>query len=141
MKDLKDYLVKEVNISMRDAKFDHWLIREFLIELLNKSAVWSGEDILVVRKYPALAFEIGEARSPEKLKLLSKKLLLSLGFFPENLIATGQRTVSLKYYMAVEKSLLRKLSYLKSIRLYPNPYRNFYICLHYQAAQHHSQNV
>lgn len=111
MKDLKDYLVKEVSISMRDAKFDHWLIREFLIELLNKSAVWSGEDILVVRKYPALAFEIGEARSPEKLKLLSKKLLLSLGFFPENLIATGQRTVSLKYYMAVEKSLLRKLSY------------------------------
>jgi hypothetical protein len=115
MKDLKDYLAKEVSISMRDAKFDHWLIREFLIELLSKSAAWSGEDILVVRKDPAFAFEFGEARNPEKIKLLSKKLLLSIGFFPENLLSCGKRSVSLKYYVLVEKSLLYKLTYFGEI--------------------------
>ncbi len=111
MKDLKNYLAKEVSVSMRDAKFDHWLIREFLIELLSKSAAWSGKDILIVRKDPALALEIGEAKTTEQIKFLSKKLLLSIGFFPENLLSSGKRAVSLKYYISVEKSLLYKLVY------------------------------
>jgi len=111
MRDLRDFFFREVNMAMEAANFDHWLIRNFLVDLLERSARWSGDEILVVRKDPAIAFQLDKAANPEQVKELSKKLLFVIGFFPENLSATGKRTISLGYYIKTEESLLCKVGH------------------------------
>lgn len=115
MRDLRDFFFKEINSAMCGIRFDNWLIRNFLVDLLDRSARWTKDEILVVRKDPAIAFEISEAVSTEKIKDLSKKLLFVIGFFPESLVATGKRRVGLGYYLLAEKSLLCRLHYTGGI--------------------------
>lgn len=111
MSNLRNFFLRRVRESMKDSNFDHWLICEFLVQLLDDAVFWSKEDILVVKKDPAMAFDILRERNFEETKKLSKKLLFAIGFFPESLSARRKRSVSINYYFSIERSLLNELYY------------------------------
>lgn len=119
MKSAKDFFSGEVFIAMKKNGFRNFLIQDFLTSLLvsNINQVEDGGPFLA-RQEKALALDFREnCRNLEHLDNIGKRLLFSIGFFPESLMAKRKRMVGLGYYIMMEKVLASKLAARKEIWL------------------------
>lgn len=106
MNDLKEFFQNEVGRAMSAVRFEHFFIRDFLSKLLMSYAVKS--DVFIAKREPMVAF--AWEKDPGEMEKISKKLLFTVGVFPDSLRAIGRRQVSVGYYIGIENILVRKLA-------------------------------
>lgn len=106
MSELTDFFQKEVGKAMLSVRLEHFLIRDFLSKILASYVTKS--DVFCVKREPMVAF--AWEKNPSELEGISKKLLFTVGIFPDSLKAIGKRQVSVGYYIGIENILVRKLA-------------------------------
>jgi len=109
---VKDYFRMKLHNAMFSLDFQNWIIKEFLLDVLLWQLAAQGErQIFSPRKEGTVATRVlGADAHPEVLNILGKRMLFVLGLFPEHLVATGKRTVDVGYYLALERTLAKRLA-------------------------------
>ncbi|PIV51965.1 hypothetical protein COS18_01200 [Candidatus Falkowbacteria bacterium CG02_land_8_20_14_3_00_36_14] len=123
---LKDFFAKKIGNEMLKMEFHNPVIFNFLVQLLTiychntpshnvfcaRKEEAIGVDLLKMSAGDIFFTNISDELCKEIIKIKAERLLISLGIFPESLLAGGKRAVSYSYYLQIEKALVNILSEL-----------------------------
>lgn len=118
MDEVKRFFHSEVNRAMVTVGLKHFLIQDFLVDLLASYVAKS--DVFVVRKDPMVAF--AWTKNTPEAEAITKKLLFITGIFPDSLKMIGRRQVGVGYYIGITNIMARRLSPEKPIWAEINKY-------------------
>jgi hypothetical protein len=109
MEGVKHFLGSVIMEGMREVNLDHWLIRDFLLELLLGYYICEKDKLIYVRKSPSLVLQLAKT-DIVRLQTIGKELLFLIGIFPNSLLPAGNRIAGIETYKFLEKIIIQKLA-------------------------------